>query len=1293
MRGIELSRDNDKYRINEILGNKFQDFVNRLKSDGYNSFTVKNYQDMMGKNSIYENDLHYNFINYLIAVLIAFKQIETPDAEKTKYGNKYADDIRNAFNEMLNATPETSTIFAFNQLPYKHNNSKIKYLSHGFHLMSSSAKTYNFDNNKVSYLTAAIKYLYHFIAILDLSTINDKDVLTLLRGDGQFVKYVNQIASMLSTSNFYKIIDFPTGADEAIKQGINSAFAKISEKIIDDFKEVDKNFRSKINLEGKNLETIKNNLRASPIITTQISSIDWKTFYDIGPEAINVVPDENKRNNYVIDASLNPYYIICGKKELEENFYNNMYQLGGFTLTDELTLGNLLRRYDTGSLTPAEKQSLVKLLYNKQQIHKLMPTVMMAAERNAIVRENAAYAKLISEGFNPTASTPPTTPPKKPLPTPSTPPKKPLPTPPTPPPRTIFPEPPITPPTSSTIDRSCEFVSLPYLYGPKYTGNQSAKIGKIFLVTEPTQGSSNNSALANLTAITNLGYADNSGIIKDIIGNNDDSPFAKILYLAEIDFNIKSAANGNLTNDSARLKHVKEALLGYEQIAVRLASIPKTFNNFADIFATGFTIGSYRLFDINGTNVSIRNEILNVAKVNTLATPEIKSFFFKVILKNPRFYSTYFNLIRKEATSVSSRQGFSVDVPFEEIMGLENNDEELKKYRLNVKIIKGSSLLNSIQTGGNGTRIGDIIFISELPQLQLNVTTGIMVSPTDRISREEIERNGGPDFIRNLARKIYYLPLTSDNIEIIPGHNVDLKTIIPMVAQAPLFTGDYHDFFKRIIKNALHIGPSDISAWRDDESKLSEHMLRQASSWVRDGDDFIQLDNEGKEIKSIPTDNCQFFNESVEECFSFFQGCLGSTAEGFPEACEKILDFKFDQLGAFKINPAINILRDKVQKINPGAAFGILQRFGFGYYLDEEKKMPIPNFRRYKVQSVGSWLQELIAGVKKCRDIPAVDPCKPKTVAEILGENVAKKIVLMSADSSKHSFFDYLNILVQWVNANPQVLNPEELKNPKLGNNYPKPNNEYNLYDYRNPYRPAEYRVRSLNCGLERLKDSIFNEISGSQGASMISTIANIPIGLQMPLSRPGFVSPSPLGTDLLMFGGSGMYDVESELSKANQTYGYKIFQDIYNELVSTMTNMEKNNRIKLTPKSTAEINDKFERFRQTEEELRKSLASMIKRNELYRASHGYVNPYVDIISKDMLSDNKLQGLLSKHSNLLKLSSTYNKKASNLIDILLTISKAILTKVDDSKQNTLGSLERPMIADYHTAPIEFYKRW
>lgn len=95
---------------------------------------------------------------------------------------------------------------------------------------------------------------------------------------------------------------------------------------------------------------------------------------------------------------------------------------------------------------------------------------------------------------------------------------------------------------------------------------------------------------------------------------------------------------------------------------------------------------------------------------------------------------------------------------------------------------------------------------------------------------------------------------------------------------------------------------------------------------------------------------------------------------------------------------------------NPRMAANLLSLFGFGRLLINEGSGILTGFSIYKVQSVDSWLSDLQNSNSAGRSL--YQQLQP----------LSDKILKMT--HQEHSIH-YLKILVDCVNANPQILNPE----------------------------------------------------------------------------------------------------------------------------------------------------------------------------------------------------------------------------------------------------------------------------
>ena len=667
---------------------------------------------------------------------------------------------------------------------------------------------------------------------------------------------------------------------------------------------------------------------------------------------------------------------------------------------------------------------------------------------------------------------------------------------------------------------------------------------------------------------------------------------------------------------------------------------------------------------------------------NNLDDPHIESFYNDIILKDRNFYGRFFDLIEKE-----SGNGFSFDAP-----GInDKNAKELKQsYYLHVKLDDrkpndSGFIGNEVQTGG--VHVYDMPFVTLLPDKLPNniqfimIPDGLITRPTGFTLQDIFfdyynniplkfnfvnENPGGPTLPSGTGGPT--LPSGTGGPTLPSGTGGPLAPGGPGAPPAPP-TG-YTPAFQALLA-AIGTGeelPAFSDAWKKSELSLSEHLLKSQSKWVRDGYKYNKTDDDQHD-----EDNCVFiknFDKNPTKCLKFFEECLKSTDATFEKDCGALLTYQFD----FTTNPGINSVIEKIEKIDPMIAFMILKKFKFGSHLDTEPTDPLPNFQRYKVQSVASWLEELWNEVERCihPSAPAMGVCDPRPLKDQLGPTISKKLIVMAKDPNQHGFFTYLDILVNWVNANPQVLNPEEVLKP-VGVSYPYPPEDKSLfmYQWKNPYKPAEFRLRGLYCGLERLKGSIINDLAGYNGSTMLSNIVNMPVGIQMPFSRTGFSNAVPMYNTVPLVGGAGgLYETERELANINSANGYVFFKQIYDEINGIMEQLKNQTKLTIGSKSATDISAKLDKYKQTEEEIRKMLLNLVKRYQLYQASRGYVDSFRQ-------NDKDFETILNKHSNLLGLTSAYNRRSNNLIDILQTVISTVLRKLDEGQGMNYAQYGQP----------------
>lgn len=1242
--------DMKDYKIEDVLGSKLKQFTTIMGQHrtNFEPFLLKNMDPKASIGFVADaanatpNDISYEFTQYIIAASAAFGIIEKPDVRRSSLLSETVDNLNKIFDIFIDPsikalTPNTSlNKLEFNQLPYQHNNKDIQFLLPGFHVFDYSGDIYpTFSDRTDNAFVLLIRYLYHFIALLDTNNLNARTVIDFLSQDNlTFNKYLNETIKLFRYPNvvYPDAPDLSSISENNVRNAILMGLTAVAEQIINKFNKL-----TPSNINVSNLYKVIESFDGKPGVGNNNENANVKKFvHDLGVDTSKVDDIASSMKNIKSASSID----TADKTAL--------------ALTDDQI-----------------KLYIQDGLYNPIYLDnsKVAETV------NADIFENPE--ELASSASSSSSSSSGTNKGK--------------------PGGKIFSTSRTNVPTSGTgLPPSLEF-----LYGPRYT---DSSIEKRSLITYNYQGDKSKNkhplkAKSNIVANANVSalklYVDN---LKQLDASPSTADYSKnpirAALLGLLNYYIKNNVDFPDTYDLSSdidviRKSMKNAVETYKKIDARLKIIPGT--------------------DIKGPLTEIKKAFVNEFALtigetftrppnaptdkNNLTVPEIKNFYNKYVAVDP-FYNTFFNLIH-------DTNGIMKIVPIDQ--AVDKSDSELSKYRLNVKKIEGYSLL-SAQVGGQG-RFGDIVFVTYVPDFNSDVG-GLWISKTKRIPHEELEKIG-PEALRNIVRTVYSDISTDPKFVVIYGEQVNPKEVIARVSRFITFPIDYKSYYKSIMDRAISGTEFKITPrWVSNENMLKEHVLRSLSDWVREGDVFVRKGPNGEIIDENTGDACSLINIVQAECLQFLDACARSDSATFPEACKEMFDFDF--MTNFEKNPSINDLKDQVVKINPMIAFEILNKFRFGSYLQEEPVFPFKGFRRFKVQSVGDWLRELFEGNDRCSkpSAPIHNPCNPIPLREQLGE-VSQRIMDMAGDPKYYPFFNYLDMLVEWVNANPQVLNKEEDRDPGSYRVYPKVDDSYNTYDYISPYKVVYGRLQSRLCGLERLKANIANEISGSNAHSVISNITGVPLGIEMPLNRSMFTYPTPYYgvTSSIAIGGatnSAVYGLEEQLQSINYGYGYRLFNSIYEELLNVMQNMTKTSTIgqrdkscngpqrtyrsiHLKNESKMEIENKLEKFRKLEEDLRKQLVSLVKKNQLYQASRGYVNPY-------KVPDEDFESVLKKHSNLLNLSAAYNKRAINLIDVFQTISKAIISKLEENNPGvgmgvttTNGSLygiKRPMSMNY-----------
>ena len=419
----------------------------------------------------------------------------------------------------------------------------------------------------------------------------------------------------------------------------------------------------------------------------------------------------------------------------------------------------------------------------------------------------------------------------------------------------------------------------------------------------------------------------------------------------------------------------------------------------------------------------------------------------------------------------------------------------------------------------------------------------------------------------------------------------------------------------------------------EQENKFRTFMDQLAAEWVRKDGTFVRKDSKGKEVVQTDEDNCVL--SGTKNCSDLLSNCA---VNGDASKCLDTL--KDTPSGTF----TEEAIKKEVVKINPKTAYLILKTLHFISYL-----APPQSLRLFKVQTVGQWLADLSASI----GCPSPTPC-PAGAARFPAD-FATNVMKLANTSANRGMFEYLDVLSGWVNANPQVLNPELFKETAFETlaTYPPPNQSFTTFKHLSPYKAAEVRLTELACGLPRMRSSILAGMIGAQGNT---AIYGIPPGMQQPFTRMAFQTPFPFSQLQQMQRGGAVHQMDfRSLQELNRPYGSEVFDAIGSSIDYLLASIPRGPRLSAGTQDS--IKKKIEALKLLEKDLKEKTLELVERSQLYHASAGQIDAFG-------VPPDSWKAILQKHANLLDTSRKYNKEAVKLLDVYQTIANIVLSKIE-----------------------------
>lgn len=649
----------------------------------------------------------------------------------------------------------------------------------------------------------------------------------------------------------------------------------------------------------------------------------------------------------------------------------------------------------------------------------------------------------------------------------------------------------------------------------------------------------------------------------------------------------------------------------------------------------------------------------------------MKNSYRNFIIPNNTLFEKYFNLVKTDPTT-------KVQTSFSNIKEAESApDNELVNWRLNAK--KNSDVRSLLMTGG-ADYPNEIYIIAKVPLLPSdNSIVRLYINDREFFAVADIRMNytSDPDnALKSFCRQIFFSNPGQSNIELKVGPkkiNIDVKKVALEIAKRYNIKINWKTHFNDLIRRSQNLPGQQTNIpqaqwWSNFERGNRQREFNSMTEWELDENgNYVRIGKDGNEIMFDPSDSCGFLNVAGSDCTSFLTDCAFGN-DSWPTICKDIY-----KNPSFSINVSPSTIANEVKKIHPSFAVAILTKFGF---TTVNEKSDVRGIVVKRIESVGSWLKKLDQGLLN---------------HHFQNDEQEIRDLINSNDSRAHNFVQYFDVLVDWVNANPQSLNPEFSGKSMPGPRTPPSLQAYEIY----PNYPSrlDYRIynraRSLNNSLGRLRIK-FGNTYAHDNRSTISNVIQM-ASMLSPLNTQAYMFSNPFSNynHLQMLGGVDWTDVSEEILKPD---GSILLYEIYKNIVKELEELNKisNKKLQLSPKTYAQLERKLEKLKDAEKELKKEYRDMYQKLKLHVASNG-------MIDINRINDQNVNEILNKHSAFFDLAGNFRSRAAEITDALQAITSAIMTRAPQPSGNqsqqsqplfsvTTSASQKPVIVNDNSGP-------
>ena len=653
--------------------------------------------------------------------------------------------------------------------------------------------------------------------------------------------------------------------------------------------------------------------------------------------------------------------------------------------------------------------------------------------------------------------------------------------------------------------------------------------------------------------------------------------------------------DGNYSlNDLDIRTHITQFLDNYQIIynnSREVSQSPNSLKQFMEEVQQDFigsftiTLGSYSTIDLTTGEFKVGKFTPKKNVIESYA-----SFYENHICKFPDFYDKFFNLI--EVDSITHVQKTLIP----NLNAVCGKPELYSTHRLNVKTIRNipAEYPPVSQFGG----IGNPFYIITLVPTFGSESIKYFIDTKNSVSMRDITKYTGKlDAQAAWMQILYDISVDPDistkyDIKLVSGATttIDIHDILLTISQIgyPMELR-LKEMFNEIIRKRLGATRTQTAPM-----SITQRDLSGMSNWKRQENIYVLTNSKGEVEDWEPVESCALTKLTDTECERFFGSCINNSDEWSP-SCISLIDQITDD-----VHLPIQKLSKYVSKINPGFAASILHKFGFKLIKVETYSHGTP-LNLYQVQSVTDWVNEITSN-------PELQSYFGSELPQIMD------MIAGASDPTNikaRNFFNYLNVMVSWVNAHPELSNSELRRERGTAKIYPDPNSSFNSY------------LNVLSNTVSRLKTCVKDIPLEPQDLSYV------PSDLEWHIN----VAPRMQTQKFQLQSGGGDDDIP---------YFYLVYKNIYEDLLRQMGDPY---GIELSKDSKTEIDSRLEKIKTDLKSLHEKLRAHYQKNRLYVASHGLIDPA-------NIADEDLPALLKKHASLLKDAPDTRDQLSEFYEII-----------------------------------------